>query len=124
MVEHSGAHEQVLVHADQRLINTCLELIIDNALKYTPESGKVIIRTFYNEELAGIEVVDDGPGFTTKALESLYELFSADNLRYRSHGFGVGLATAKIILDTLSARLDVTNLPEKGAMVRMVFEIQ
>lgn len=122
-VEHSDAYEHVTVRADQRLMNTCLELIIDNALKYTPESGSIIVRTFANDELAGIEVADDGPGFTPKALESLYELFSADNLRYRSHGFGVGLATAKIILDTLSARLDVTNLPDKGALVRMVFAI-
>jgi two-component system, sensor histidine kinase and response regulator len=122
-VEHSDAYEHLSVRADQRLMNICLELIIDNALKYTPEGGRIIIRTFANDELAGIEVTDDGPGFTPKALESLYELFSADNLRYRSHGFGVGLATAKIILDTLSARLDVTNLPEKGAMVRMVFAV-
>jgi two-component system sensor histidine kinase/response regulator len=122
-VEHGSPEENVYVRADQRLMNTCLELIIDNALKYTSDTGKVIIRTFRNDDLAGIEVADDGPGFTPKALESLYELFSADNLRYRSHGFGVGLATAKIILDTLSARLDVSNLPDKGAVVRMVFEI-
>jgi two-component system sensor histidine kinase/response regulator len=115
--------ENVFVRADQRLMNTCLELIIDNALKYTADTGRVIIRTFRNEDLAGIEVSDDGPGFTPKALESLYELFSADNLRYRSHGFGVGLATAKIILDTLSAKLDVSNLPDKGAVVRMVFDV-
>jgi two-component system sensor histidine kinase/response regulator len=111
------------VKADQRLINTCLELIIDNALKYTSCNGKIVIRTFSGDSLAGIEVLDDGPGFTVKALESLYELFTADNLRYHSHGFGVGLATAKIILDTLSAKLDVSNLPDKGAMVRMVFEV-
>ena len=122
-VFHSQPEENVYVRADQRLMNTCLELIIDNALKYTSDDGKVIIRTFRNEDLAGIEVTDDGPGFTPKALESLYELFSADNLRYRSHGFGVGLATAKIILDTLCAKLDVSNLPEKGAVVRMVFDI-
>jgi two-component system sensor histidine kinase/response regulator len=122
-VEHGSPEDNVYVRADQRLMNTCLELIIDNALKYTSDTGKVIIRTFRNDDLAGIEVADDGPGFTPKALESLYELFSADNLRYRSHGFGVGLATAKIILDTLSARLDVSNLPDKGAVVRMVFEI-
>lgn len=122
-VEHGSPEENVYVHADQRLMNTCLELIIDNALKYTSDTGRVIIRTFRNDDLAGIEVADDGPGFTPKALESLYELFSADNLRYRSHGFGVGLATAKIILDTLSARLDVSNLPDKGAVVRMVFEV-
>jgi|WetSurSiteA1Bulk_404760.scaffolds.fasta_scaffold01337_8 two-component system, sensor histidine kinase and response regulator len=122
-VIHNRPEENIFVEADQRLMNTCLELIVDNALKYTAEEGKIIIRTFRNEDLAGIEVVDEGPGFTAKALESLYELFSADNLRYRSHGFGVGLATAKIILDTLSAKLDISNLPEKGAMVRMVFDV-
>lgn len=122
-VMHHYPEENVFVQADQRLMSTCLELIIDNALKYISENGKVVIRTFRSEDLAGIEVLDDGPGFTNKALESLYELFSADNLRYRSHGFGVGLATAKVILDTLSAKLDVSNLPEKGAMVRMVFEM-
>ena len=122
-VMHSYPEENIFVQADQRLMNTCLELVIDNALKYTPEKGMITIRTFRGDELAGIEVLDDGPGFTTKALESLFELFAADNLRYHSHGFGVGLATAKIILDTLSAKLDISNLPEKGAMVRMVFEV-
>jgi len=122
-VMHSYPEENIFVLADQRLITTCLELIIDNALKYTSDDGKVIIRTFRSEDLAGIEILDDGPGFTPKALESLYELFSADNLRYRSHGFGVGLATAKVILDTLNARLDVSNLADKGAMVRLVFEV-
>jgi len=122
-VMHSYPEENIFVQADQRLMNTCLELVIDNALKYTPEKGMITIRTFRGDELAGIEVLDDGPGFTTKALDSLFELFAADNLRYHSHGFGVGLATAKIILDTLSAKLDISNLPEKGAMVRMVFEV-
>jgi two-component system sensor histidine kinase/response regulator len=122
-VMYDYPEENFFVNADQRLMNTCLELIIDNALKYSSEKGKIIIRTFHGDSMAGIEVQDDGPGFTPKALENLYELFSADNLKYHSHGFGVGLATAKIILDTLSARLDISNLPDKGAAVRMVFEV-
>jgi two-component system sensor histidine kinase/response regulator len=122
-VLHNFPDENFLIKADQRLMNTCLELVVDNALKYTPENGKVTIRTFHEETLAGVEIMDEGPGFTSKALESLYELFTADNLRYHSHGFGIGLATAKVILDTLSAKLDISNLPEKGAAVRMVFEV-
>jgi len=115
--------ENIYVKADQRLLNICLELIIDNALKYTSDKGHVTIRTLRDEAFVSIEVTDDGPGFSTKALESLYELFTADNLKYRSHGFGIGLATAKIISDTLSAKLEISNLPEKGAMVRMIFEV-
>lgn len=119
--ELSDSH--MFIKADQRLMKTCLELVVDNALKYTPEDGKVTIRTFNDEELTGIEILDEGPGFTTKALESLYELFSADNLKYHSHGFGIGLATAKVILDTMSGKLDISNLPDKGAAVRMMFSL-
>ncbi len=121
IVMHTNQDEGLFIKADQRLMNTCLELVVDNALKYTPEDGKVIIRTFYEDSFAGVEILDEGPGFTAKALESLYELFTADNLRYHSHGFGVGLATAKVILDTLSAKLEISNLPDKGAAVKMVF---
>jgi K+-sensing histidine kinase KdpD len=112
-----------VIKADQRLLNICLELIIDNALKYTADNGNITVKTVRDGSIVSLEVADDGPGFSTKALESLYELFTADNLKYRSHGFGIGLATAKIILDTLSAKLEISNLPGKGAMVRMIFEL-
>jgi two-component system, sensor histidine kinase and response regulator len=122
-VDHQNAEEDVIVKADARLMNACLELIIDNALKYSSEKGEVRVCTFRDGNYAGIEVSDNGPGFSEKAMENLYKLFTADNLRYHSHGFGIGLATAKIILDTLSARLDVSNLPDNGASVRMTFEV-
>jgi two-component system, sensor histidine kinase and response regulator len=122
-IVHRDPDESLFVMADQRLLNICLDLIVDNALKYASEKAEVVVRTFRYEDSAGIEVTDNGPGFSEKAMESLYELFSADNLKYRTHGFGIGLATAKIILDTLSAKLDISNLSEKGAVVRMVFQL-
>jgi two-component system sensor histidine kinase/response regulator len=119
---HASPEENIFVKADQRLLNTCMELILDNALKYSSDRGEVSIKIFQDDSLVGIEVADNGPGFSTKAMESLYDLFAADNLRYHSHGFGVGLATVKLILDTFSAKLEINNLPEKGAMVRIIFD--
>jgi two-component system sensor histidine kinase/response regulator len=118
----AGPEENIFVKADQRLLNTCIELILDNALKYSSDRGEVSIKIFQDEGLVGIEVADNGPGFSTKAMESLYDLFAADNLRYHSYGFGVGLATVKLILDTFSAKLEINNLPDKGAMVRIIFD--
>jgi two-component system, sensor histidine kinase and response regulator len=120
-ISQDGPDDNIIVKSDQRLLNTCLELIIDNALKYCSEKGEVSIRIFHDNTHAGIEVTDNGPGFSPKAMESLYDLFTADNLKYHSHGFGIGLATVKIILDTLSAKLEINNLAEGGAMVRMIF---
>jgi len=118
-----GPEDNVFVKADQRLLLICLELILDNALKYTPEDAKVRISNRRENSMAWVEITDNGPGFSAKALENLYELFTADNLRYRSHGFGIGLATAKIIADTLSARLEISNLHGSGASVRITFNV-
>jgi len=113
--------EDLTVHTDEKLVLIVLEQILDNSVKYTAEKGKVQVRLFKEGQNVVIEVTDDGPGFSAKALEHLYELFSADNLKYRSHGFGIGLATVKSIVDTMQARLEINNLPQKGALVKITF---
>ena len=114
--------EKLTVNTDEKLILIALEQVLDNAVKYTTEKGSVQVRLYREKEDVRIEITDDGPGFSTKALEHLYELFSADNLKYRSHGFGIGLATVKSILDTMQASMEISNLPQQGAQVRITFK--
>lgn len=109
------------VMADQKLLVMCFELLLDNAIKYSPDKGKIQLKTYRQNAGVCIEIVDNGPGFSKKSLEHLYELFSADNLKYRSHGFGIGLATVKAILDSMMAKLEIKNLPQHGAMVKIIF---
>jgi len=113
--------ENLDVRADQKLLLISLEQILDNAIKYSSEDKKIIIKTFRKNGDVIIEISDNGPGFSKNALEHLYEFFSADNLKYRSHGFGIGLATAKTILNTMNARLEINNLPDHGALVSIAF---
>jgi len=113
--------ENLDVKADQKLLLISLEQILDNAIKYSSEDKKIIIRTFRKNGNIMIEIADNGPGFSKNAMEHLYEFFSADNLKYRSHGFGIGLATAKTILNTMNAKLEINNLPGQGALVSIEF---
>ncbi|MBN2480861.1 MAG: response regulator [Bacteroidales bacterium] len=109
------------VLTDQKLLIICLEQLLDNALKYAPEKGKIGLGIHRKNSDVCLEITDNGPGFSNKALEHLYEMFSADNLKYRSHGFGIGLSTVKTILDVMEAKLEIKNLPQQGAMVRIIF---
>ncbi len=111
----------ITVNTDQRLLQICLEQILDNAIKYSPEKGNITLRFYKHNSQVCLEIADNGPGFSKKALAHLYEMFSADNLKYRSHGFGIGLATAKTILETMQTKLEIKNLPQKGALVRIIF---
>ena len=122
IIRSEQTEPELTILADQKLLVMCMEQILDNAIKYAADEGKIEVRIYRKNSSVFVEITDNGPGFSKKALEHLYELFSADNLRYRSHGFGIGLATSKTILDSISAGLEVENLPQGGAMVRIEFK--
>jgi two-component system sensor histidine kinase/response regulator len=114
---------QIMIKTDQKLLSTCLNLIMDNAIKFSPEQSQITVKTLHSYKKAMLEVLDQGPGFSRKALKSIFEMFSADNLQYTTEGFGVGLATAKLILNALSAEMKIFNLPGSGACIQLVFPL-
>lgn len=114
---------QIVIRTDQKLLSTCLNLVLDNAVKFSPENSQITIKTLHSYNNAMLEVLDQGPGFSRKALQSIFELFSTDNLQYSTEGFGVGLATAKLILNALSAEMKIYNLPGSGACIQLVFPL-
>lgn len=107
--------------ADKNLLFTCINIIFDNAVKFSPNKSTICIKSFEKEGKVFIEIIDKGPGFSKKAMEQLFELFSTDNFNYQYEGFGIGLATAKIILDFLSAKMEVINQDNGGAKVSLIF---
>ncbi|NJO70922.1 MAG: HAMP domain-containing histidine kinase, partial [Oscillatoriales cyanobacterium RM1_1_9] len=84
-----------LVSVEPRLLLSCFTIILDNSIKYSPINGIIQLTGRDNNPYFSIEISDNGPGFSSEALANLFEPFSADNLEYKSHGFGLGLATAK-----------------------------
>ncbi|MBN2273604.1 MAG: hybrid sensor histidine kinase/response regulator [Bacteroidales bacterium] len=117
------AETHILIKADQRLLATCVKLILDNAIKFSPDHTRITLKTMHSDNNAMLEVLDQGPGFSKKALKSIFEPFSSDNLQYKTEGFGIGLATAKLILNALSGELKIVNLAGSGACVQMVFPL-
>jgi two-component system sensor histidine kinase/response regulator len=115
------SENDIFIKADPELLSACLKLIVDNAIKYSPLGSEIKIESLQSENKAMLKISDQGPGFSKKALKNLYELFSADNQKYNKEGFGIGLATAKLIIDTLSSDIKIYNMPEKGACVQLIF---
>jgi len=105
-----------IVLAEPRLLAACFTIIIDNAVKYSPMGGTIDISSRDNEKYITIEISDEGPGFSPASMSTVFELFKADNLTHKSHGFGIGLATAKRIVDVLGGKINIRN-NEKGASV-------
>jgi two-component system sensor histidine kinase/response regulator len=115
-IETRTMNESQLVMGEPRLLTTCISIVLDNAVKYTPIDGKIIISGRDNEEFYSLDITDKGPGFSPYSLSSVFELFTADNLHHRTHGFGIGLATAKKIIDLMGGKINIRN-KETGASV-------
>lgn len=81
-----------------RLLRTVCNLV-DNALKYTPEGGRVRIHAFAKDGMIHIEIEDNGEGMPEEELERIWErLYRLDKSRTQ-RGLGLGLSFVKAIVE-------------------------
>ncbi|MDP4182102.1 MAG: ATP-binding protein, partial [Bacillota bacterium] len=108
-------HNEMLF-ADKDKISQVLVNLISNALKYTPEGGKVNISTQANEKTVEISVKDNGNGISPDDLPFIFERFyRADKSRNRlTGGSGIGLTIAKAIVEAHKGNITVKSEHGQG----------
>ena len=100
------------INGDLEMIEQLMENLISNAIKYTPQSGKVSVAFVpAGEKTVRIEVADNGIGIPKEAMSQLFsEFFRADNARsIEEIGTGLGLAIVKEIVDQHRGRISVES---------------
>ena len=123
LVEDSGLEFQytsvpgVIVMADPDLIKQATANIISNAVRYTPEGGRVSIDVNANETMGFISVSDTGIGLSPDDLTHIFSRFwRSDAGRDRSSGgLGIGLAIVKEIVDRHDGWVTVDSVEGKGS---------
>lgn len=76
-------------------IEAVLDAVLDNALKYTPENGRIEVRTLRRPGHVGIEVTDGGPGMSAEQLARATDRFWRAPGQSNVEGSGLGLAIAE-----------------------------
>lgn len=100
-----------------------LNNILDNALRYTPENGSVMMKTFQVADKIQISIQDNGEGVSPEVASHLFDRFyRADQARNRDDGgSGLGLAIAKSIIEMHHGKIWAES--EKGKGLKMVIEL-
>lgn len=104
------------VEGDKAAITELMTILIDNALKYSPEHSKISIRMFQRMRAVGFEISNSGPQIDEKALPHIFDRFyRGDTSRTNStrNGYGLGLAIAKKIIDVHEGDIFVQSTKEK-----------
>lgn len=107
------------VYAVPRLILEAAVNYVTNAIKYTPEGGRITLRTFARSEEGIFEVEDTGVGIPEGSLESLFGEFvraPAEVSGERPEGIGLGLSIVKRILHYYNGRVYVSSTLGKGSI--------
>jgi two-component system, OmpR family, sensor histidine kinase BaeS len=111
------------VDLDPTRFSQVLTNILDNAIRYTPEDGRVIIATKQIKDAAQITIQDSGEGVSTQEASHLFDRFyRADESRTRNDGgSGLGLAIARSIVEMHHGRIWAES--EKGHGLKVVIQL-
>lgn len=115
----------LLANLDPARITQVLTNILDNALRYTPEDGRVTVKTSQQNNMIDITVQDNGPGVNPEEAQHLFDRFyRADASRTRdtdTGGSGLGLAITKSIIEMHKGRIWAES--EKGEGLKVIIQL-
>jgi len=116
----------VMIKADRELIRQLLNNLINNAIKFSPEGGKVVVSLDEEASSARITIQDSGRGIPEDQLEKVFERFhQVDASDTREHGgSGLGLAICKNIVDWHEGKIWVENVKSSGAKFTVLLPIK
>ena len=98
--------EDILVKADKLRLNELLDNLISNAVKYSPNGGKIKIKAEKENDEIKVAVEDEGMGMTKEQLEHIFdEFYKADPSRHDFESSGLGLPICKKIVEKHGGRI-------------------
>ncbi len=109
------------VYGDADKLKQALVALLENALKYTPFEGTVVLSLTTHDGSALVSVCDTGIGIAPEDLSHIFERFyRADPARSRDRGgSGLGLAIVKSIVEEHGGSIQVESMPGKGSVFNM-----
>ncbi len=103
--------------ADQRRVKQILFNLLGNAVKFTPEGGKVTLRVWREDNLAVFQIEDTGIGIAQEQLPLLFQKFQQLETSYHRNyeGTGLGLALTKQLVELHGGRIQVESVVGEGS---------
>ena len=121
---YEGSEEVLNIMADEGRLYDLIHNLIDNAIKYTADHGKVTLAVDLKDNKVRLVVEDNGIGIPKEDQTMIYERFyRGDNVN--AAGAGVGLAIVKEIADIHNARIEIDSRQDKeGTRFYVYFDLK
>ncbi|MGA9175107.1 MAG: HAMP domain-containing sensor histidine kinase [Thermoactinomyces sp.] len=109
--------EACLIQGDEHLLERAVGNLLDNALRYTPSGGQIMVKWYSEGKKVIFTITDTGPGIPEQDLPHIFEPFyrAEKSRNAETGGTGLGLTIAKRILKAHGGDLLAANQHSKGA---------
>ncbi len=109
----------LLVRADRRALVRILLNIVGNAVKFTPDNGRVEVRAYRDHGALTLETVDSGPGISASEKRRLGQAYERGESGLGVEGAGLGLSLVRALAVLHGGGLSFHDAPGGGAIVRV-----
>jgi heavy metal sensor kinase len=108
--------DQAIIKGDRAKLQRLITNLLENAIKYTPPSGKVIISVERQDDQLIMRFEDTGIGIPPEELPRVFERFYRCDKSRSESGIGLGLNLAKAIAEAFSGTIAVDSTPMRGSV--------
>jgi two-component system, OmpR family, phosphate regulon sensor histidine kinase PhoR len=110
------------LHADERRLEEVVHNLLDNAVKYSHQNGRILIHGHAPDQEIVLAVCDEGVGIAAADLPRIFERFyRADRARSRElGGTGLGLSIVKHIAQLHGGRVEADSVIGQGTTIRVI----
>lgn len=115
---NTNINQGIFIEYDQARLHQAVLNVVDNAIKYTPDGGKIDFNLYEEENEAVIMIKDSGVGMSEEELSHIFDRFyRVDKARSKKiKGTGLGLSIVKWIIDSHNGIIDVASIPKLGTV--------
>jgi signal transduction histidine kinase len=117
-LEFSAPESLPLAFVDQDLITRVVHNLVSNALKFTPDDGKIAVQISAERASIVLTIADSGPGVPPKERQRIFDKFAQLDTKNR-RGKGLGLTFCRMAIEAHQGTLTVENSPLGGALFKI-----
>ncbi len=118
-VKQSFCPNNILLSTDKELISNCINILFDNAIKYSPPNSIIAIKAYESTKLKG-KLLIEVRNKSNHVVSEKFNILEKRDVINHSNGIGLGLATVKLIMNTLSAEIKVFKNNDEEVNIRLI----
>ena len=114
LIDFSVELQPAPVRAHEWALRELTRNLLHNAIKYTPEGGRITVTLVCDAHAAALTIADSGSGISRTLRERLFQPFASESGQVRASGAGLGLAICREIVLSLGGQISLDNRLDGG----------